>query len=78
MTKQKIIAFARSKGYDGAMYSGKWNGYEVYEPTVKGSTEEDPAIIGVPLIILVKGEDIRLSTVDEAFEYLDTIDESDE
>lgn len=73
MTDAKIEAFARKKGYDGARYVGQWRGYSVYEPTIKGATEESPAIVGIPLIILVKGENIRLSTEDEAFEYLDSL-----
>ena len=73
MTRDKIIAFAKEWGYSGAQYSGKWNGYEVYNPTYEGATEEEPAIIGLPLIILVKGNEIRLSTPDEAFAYLDTL-----
>lgn len=77
MTKDKIIEFARSKGYDGAEYSGKWKDYEVYNPTVDGFTEKDPAIIGLPLIILVQGDRIRLSTADEAFEYLDTFEDEE-
>lgn len=77
MTKEKIIAFAKSKGYDGAEYAGKWKGYEVYEPTIKGATERDPAIVGIPLIILVKGDRIRLSTVDEAFEYMDSLEDEE-
>lgn len=73
MTREQINAFAKKWGYDGTEYQGKWRGYDVYEPTTKGATETDPAIIGLPLIILVKGNDIRLSTPDEAFAYLDTL-----
>ena len=77
MTKEKIIAFARSKGYDGAKYAGKWKEYDVYEPTIKGATERNPAIVGVPLKILVQGDRIRLSTVDEAFEYIESLDDEE-
>ena len=47
------------KGYD-------WNGYEVYELEF-----DKKSCVGLPLVILVKGEEVRLSTPDESLEYLD-------
>lgn len=73
MTREKVLNFARKQGYDKVEYSGKWRGYDVYTPEVDYGTEKEPAIIGLPLIILVKGNEIRLSTPDEAFAYLDTL-----
>lgn len=70
MTLQKIIEFARKNGYDGAVPKGMWRDYKVYEPTFEG---DKPMNVGLPLMILVKGEEIRLSTPDEAFAYLDTL-----
>lgn len=78
MTKEKILNFAKEKGYDNVEYAGKWRGYEVYKPGVDYGTEKEPAIIGLPLIILVKGNEIKLSTVDEAFAYLDSLPDDEE
>ena len=43
-----------------------WNGYEVYIPEYNGSPK-----IGPPLVILKKGDKVRISTYDEAFDFLD-------
>ena len=51
-----------------------WHGFEVYTPVYS----IEPACIGLPLIILVKDGNIRLSTPDEAFEYLDDIEDISE
>lgn len=77
MKLEKVIEFAKKNGYDGAEPRGEWKGYEVYEPTFKDSGEE-LAIVGLPLVILVKGEEIRMSTPDEALERLDDIEDDDE
>ena len=68
MTQDKILQFAKAQGYDGAEYDSKWHAYDVYQPTFDGV--EIP-MIGLPFVILVKDGAIRMSTKDEAFEYLD-------
>lgn len=77
MRKQQIIAFAKKQGYDGAVPLGKWREYDAYEPTFKGTTEEAPAIVGPPLLILVKGEEIRMSTIEEAYAQIDEAEDED-
>jgi hypothetical protein len=67
MKYDKVKAFAKEKGYDDALYIGKWKEYEAYEPVFDG---DDVSFVGVPLLILVKDDDIRMSTVEEAFEQL--------
>lgn len=42
-----------------------WKGYEVYEPI-----HFKPITIGYPLVVFVKGEDVRLSTPEESLAYL--------
>ena len=74
MEKAEIIAFAREKGYDGIQPLGKWHEYDAYEPTFNGK-EDELAYVGPPLMILVKGEEIRMSTADEAFMQLDETQE---
>lgn len=68
MKLEKIIEFAKKHGYSGAEYSTDWKGYEVYEPYFDG---EETRYVGLPYIILVKGDKIRLSTPDESFEFID-------
>lgn len=38
--------------YDGARYIGKWNGFDVYEPTF---ADNEPRFIGFPQFIIAKG-----------------------
>jgi len=63
-----IISFAKENGYDSAVYVCKWRKYEVYEPIFQNT---DINIVGIPYMIFVEGTEIRMSTVDETFEYLD-------
>ena len=72
MKKSKIIEFARKNGYDTVSPLGKWKGYDAYEPIMKGATEEEPAFTGPPLMILVKGDEIRMSTPEEAYEQMES------
>lgn len=67
MSKEKIVAYAKTQGYKDAKYLHKWRDFDVYEPIYS----EDIAYIGLPLMILVKGEEIRMTTPDEAFKHLD-------
>lgn len=75
MSKKEIIAFAKKQGYDGISPLGKWRGYDAYEPTFNGTDEETPAFVGPPLMILVKGNEIRMSTVEEAYAQIDEAEE---
>ena len=70
MDKAKIIAFAKENGYDGVEPLGKWRGYDAYEPVFDGGEEGELAYVGPPLMILVKGDKIRMSTVEEAYEQI--------
>ena len=63
-----IVEFAKKHGYDNAIYSGEWNGFDVYEPV---TNREDVAFTGVPFVILVQGDSIRMSTVDESYERIE-------
>lgn len=67
MNIEKINGFAREHGYETVEKLPPWNGYEVYEPI---RHKDISSKIGPPLIILVKDETIRFSTVEEAFQQL--------
>jgi len=70
MKIEEIIAFAGKQGYDGVRSLGKWKEYDAYEPTYDHATKEEPAYVGLPLMILVKDDEIRMSTVEEALEQV--------
>lgn len=42
-----------------------WKGYEVYEPVY-----DEDVCIGLPYVILAKDDKVRISTDDEALDYL--------
>ena len=50
---------------DGYKRSKDWNGYVVYEPIYKKYVE-----IGIPSVVLVNDDEVRVSTLEESFEYL--------
>jgi len=65
----KVVEFAKTNGYDKAVYSGKWHDYDVYDPCYD---DNEVRFEGLPFFILVKDDTIRMSTDDEAFSYIDT------
>lgn len=66
-TVKELIAQLGAKQYK----KGKeFKGYEVYVPVYAKM-----AYIGLPLVVLVKGNEARISTGDEALDYLDVDDE---
>lgn len=73
MDVHRVLEFANQQGYDGIQYLGRWQDWETYEPIFDGTGDVSPTFIGPPLVILVRGDVIRMSTADEAFhEMLET------
>jgi len=72
---EKINEFAHEHGYETVEKLLPWNGYEVYEPI---RHKDISSKIGPPLIILVKNDEIRFSTEEEAFQQLHDSIENDE
>ena len=68
MDKSKIEAFAKSQGYDKIEKIGWWNGFDVYAPVY-----DEPTSVGLPHAVLVKGDSIRMTTDNEAFEVLNAL-----
>lgn len=62
---EDVLSFAIKQGYDGAVYLKKWKGYLAYEP-IFGNSEV--AFVGLPLVILKKGNEIRMSTAQECMQ----------
>lgn len=74
MNINKIIKFAEEYGYTGAIYLHEWRGYSCYEPTF---SDEGTSFVGLPLIIMVKDDEIRMSTPEEAMQHLDESEETE-
>jgi len=68
MNISDILAFAKAKGYVDAEPTDSWRGYDVYMPIWGYESHYDS---GLPFFILVKGNEIRMSTVKETEEWLD-------
>ena len=71
MSAYKVLQFAKKQGYDRVRHIGKWREFEAYEPMVKEAGEGDYPCIGLPFLILVKGDIIRMSTEEEAFQQME-------
>lgn len=69
MSIDRVKDFAKKQGYDDALPLKKWNGFDVYEPIFNSG---EVSIVGVPLVILVRDDVMRMSTVEEAFEQLNS------
>ena len=59
LMRYELSADSYKKGED-------WQGYKVYEPVYKNAPK-----IGYPLVVLVKDDEVMVSTEDEAFDYLE-------
>ena len=64
--KKIFDQFLTAHDIPSAKHKGEWNGYEVYDP----DTSRYGYYIGMPLVILVKGKEIKMSTSEEALEFL--------
>ncbi len=65
-TKKLLDEATEALGADSCKRGKDWNGYEVYIPVYERS-----GYVGLPLVVLAKDGDVRISTEEEAFEYLD-------
>lgn len=72
MNIKEIIKFAEECGYNGATYLNEWRGHSCYEPTF---ADEGTFYVGLPLIIMVKGDEIRMSTPEESLQHVDEFEE---
>lgn len=62
---EKVLAELKKLGTEDAEKCPDFNGYEVFKPVYRG----DPTI-GLPLIVLKKGDEVRISTEDEAIDFI--------
>lgn len=53
---KRAVQMAKQSIYDGARFIGKWNGFDVYEPTF---ADNEPRFIGFPQFIIAKGNKMR-------------------
>lgn len=74
MNLEDIIKFARRQGYETAEYRGEWRGFNCYEPIFK---KGKVAYIGLPVLILESNGNIRMSTSDEAFQFIDEMSDDE-
>ena len=64
--EEKILELIEELGASKYKKGVDWNGYQVYIPEYKGNP-----CIGLPYVVLVKGDEVRISTEDESLKYLD-------
>ena len=66
--KEAIAALCDELGTENVREHGEWNGYTVYEPQYS-----QMPVIGYPYVILVRGDEARISTVDESLDYINYV-----
>ncbi|MBR7160264.1 MAG: hypothetical protein IKD20_04420 [Clostridia bacterium] len=64
--EEKILEFVEYLQADSYKEGISWKGFKVYIPEYKNNP-----VIGLPYVILVKDEEVRLSTPEESLDYLD-------
>lgn len=64
--REKIDRLIKGLHGDSFKRGNDWNGYKVFVPVYKKET-----YIGYPLVVLVKDDKARVSTIDESLEYLE-------
>ena len=74
MNQKKVKQLAREMGFRDIRSRGRWDRYEVFEPTGGDAVEN----IGLPELILADGEIARMAAPEEVFAYLDSLPEEDE
>lgn len=67
ITLEQVKQFATINGYKDVEPLGEWRGYEIYEPIL---SRDKTCFIGPPLMIMVKGDTIRMSTPEEGMEQI--------
>ena len=73
-TPKYIKEIARAAGYDTAKLEGSWQDYQVYSGRMFGAEEDNPPIIGQPLIILQEGRGkARVAADEEARAFLQAV-----
>lgn len=71
MENSKVLDFVTSHGWSGAEYEMDWNGYNVYSLLSGDDVDSEfPPCVGYPLVLLVKEDEIRVSTPEESLEYM--------
>ena len=64
--EEMILELVADLGASSYKEGVEWKGYKVYIPQYKGNP-----CIGLPYVVLQKGNEIRLSDDDECMEYLE-------
>lgn len=72
-TTKNIKLAIRALGANRYKKAKPWNGYDVYEPVYT-----EMAYRGLSYVVLVKDDEVRLSTTDETIEYLGSLSADDE
>ena len=71
---EKIKNELKDIGFDTLEYLGKWDGYKVYSPIYTNLKDNEVPIIGLPLYVLEKDDEVRLSDDNECFKIMKYFD----
>lgn len=72
MRKDKLVAYANKLGYEDIEKIGEWKEFIVYELIYGGIGIPH---IGIPQFLLLEGDAFRISSQEESFAIMDTLQE---
>lgn len=75
--EDRIIAKFKLKGFEVKRLQPDFDGHEVYTASPEGGTESSPLYVGIPMVFLVKGEDITQVEPDMALMLLGKYNDSE-
>lgn len=67
-----VLSYAQDLGYATVIERGPWKKSTVYEMIL--SEESENACLGIPQFVIDDGENLHISSVEEAFAILDSFD----
>lgn len=66
---RKVKDWIIKMGYNGVVFLGEWNSYNIYAPT----HNKNSIYTGSPIYFLEDGEGVRYATQEETWEIFDTL-----
>ena len=75
--EDKIIAKFKLQGFEVKRLQPDFDGFEVYMASPEGGTEKEPLCVGIPMVFLVKGEEITQTEPDMALMLLGKYSDSE-
>lgn len=71
-----VLKYANELGFESVVERGSWKKSTVYELVLSASQED--AYTGIPQYVIDSGKKLKVASLNEAFEILDSLNEAEE